>query len=84
MPEHLTTATPLETQIYDIVIQGTPQAPSVVPQDARRRLGRHYVELGEPPTDQERMDADEEGKGEPPAKKSQSTFWLIILTPITL
>ena len=60
--EHLRTATPLETQIYDIVIQGSPQAPSVVPQEAKRRLGRHYVELGEPPTDQERLDADEEGK----------------------
>ena len=73
-PEHLRTATPLETQIHDIVVQGAPQAPSVVPQQARARLGRHYVELGQPPTDRERMDADEQiddDPPEPPAKRAR-------------
>ena len=62
-PEHSRTATPLDTQIYDIVVQGSAQAPSAVPLEAKRRLGRHYVELGEPPADQERLDADEEMEG---------------------
>ena len=72
-PEHLRAATPLETQVYDVMIQGSPQAPSIVPKEAQQRLGRHYVELGQPPTDQERLDADEEiGSDEPPPPKRRN------------
>ena len=28
--------------------------------EAQQRLGRHYLEFGQPPTDQERIDADED------------------------
>ena len=38
-PEHLRAATPLETQLYDVLIHGTPQAPSIVPKEAQQRLG---------------------------------------------
>ena len=71
-PEHLRAATPLETQVYDIIVQGSPQAPSVVPKEAQQRLGRHYMELGQPPTDKERLDADEEIRiDDPPPPERQ-------------
>ena len=37
-PEHLRAAAPLETQVYDILVQGSPQAPSIVPKEAPQRL----------------------------------------------
>ena len=40
-PEHLRAATPLETHIYDVIVQGSPQAPSVVPQQAKSRPTLH-------------------------------------------
>ena len=45
-PEHLRAATPLETQVYDIMVQGSPQAPSIVPKEDHQRLGRHYLGIG--------------------------------------
>ncbi len=75
VPEHLRAATPLETQIYDVIVPGSQQAPSVVPPQAKKRLGRHHVELVEPPTDKERMDAYEEIQEQPdkPPPKNIST-----------
>ena len=45
---HLNIYVPLllwKSQVYDLIIQGTPSAPSIVAKDAQR-LGRHYLELG--------------------------------------
>ena len=67
-PEHLRAATPLETQVHDIMIHGDQQAPSIVPREARKAKGRHYMELGQPPTDQERLDADEDIPEPPPQR----------------
>ena len=59
-PEHLRAATPLESQIYDVV-QGHPSPPRLVPTEARdARRGKHYLDLGKGPTEKERLDADEE------------------------
>ena len=56
-PAHLRVATPLETAVYDVV-QGTQNAPSVVPQEAQKRVGRHYVDSGEHPNEREQREVD--------------------------
>ena len=57
-PEHLRIATPLEYAVHD-VIRGEASPPGVArAEGGRLRIPNRYIDLGNPPSPQERIDAE--------------------------